>query len=113
MLNTRLEEVSQSEVTRQFGAKFAAELLTLPLGRWQGPVKSGYGLHLVHIEERNLGHLPSLGEVRDAVVREWETAKRREMKEAHYQALLSRYTVTIEKPPSIEAGTATVAEGAR
>jgi hypothetical protein len=113
MLNTRLEEVSQSDVTKQFGAEFAAELLTLPLSRWQGPVKSGYGLHLVRIEERNLGHLPSLGEVRDAVVREWEAAKRREMKEAHYQALLSRYKVTIEKPYSIEAGTATVAEGAR
>ena len=113
MLDPRLEEVPQSDVVRQFGAEFAAELLTLPLGRWQGPVKSGYGLHLVRVEERTLGHLPSLGEVRDAVVREWEAAKRREMKEAQYKALLTRYTVTIEKPHAIEAGTAAVADGAR
>ena len=110
MLDPRLEEVSQSEVVKQFGAEFAAELLTLPLGRWQGPVKSGYGLHLVRVEERTLGHLPPLAEVRDAVAREWTEMKRREMKEAHYQALLTRYTVTVEHPHSIDDRSAAVAE---
>lgn len=105
MLDTRMEKVSQSDVARQFGAEFAAELLTLPLGRWQGPVKSGYGLHLVRVEERTPGRLPPLAEVRDAVAREWTAAKRSEMKEAYYQALLTRYTVTIEKPRSSNDGT--------
>jgi len=103
MLDSHLEKVSQSEVARQFGAEFVAELLKLPLGGWQG-VKSGYGLHLVHVEGRTPGRLPPLAEVRDAVAREWEAVKRRETKEAHYQALLRRYTVTVEKV-SLDDGT--------
>jgi PPIC-type PPIASE domain len=110
MLDPRLDEASQSEIVKQFGAEFASELLTLPLGRWQGPVKSGYGLHLVRVEERTLGYLPPLAEVRDAVAREWAEMKRREMKEAHYQALLTRYTVTVEQPHSIDDRSAAVAE---
>ena len=110
MLDPRLEEVPQSDVVRQFGAEFAAELLTLPLDHWQGPVKSGYGVHLVRVEERILGHLPPLVEVRDAVAREWLNVKRREMKELHYQALLTRYAVTVEQPHSIDDRTAAGAE---
>ena len=108
-----LEEVSQGDVARQFGAEFAAELFTLPLGRWQGPVKSGYGVHLVRVKERTPGRLPPLVEVRDAVARDWTAAKRRAMKEAHYQELLKRYSVTIEKPLSDDTGTAVVAEVGR
>jgi hypothetical protein len=36
-----------SETRNLFGQNFATELLTLEQGRWQGPVRSGYGLHLV------------------------------------------------------------------
>jgi parvulin-like peptidyl-prolyl isomerase len=106
MLDTHWEGVSQADVERQFGAEFAAELLMLPLGRWQGPVKSGYGLHLVRVEERTPGRLPPLAEVRDAVAREWVAMKRHEIKEAQYQALLTRYTVTVEKPDSSDDGPA-------
>jgi hypothetical protein len=34
--------------------------------------------------------------VRDAVRREWDSARRKEANEKFYQALLERYTVTIE-----------------
>jgi len=110
MLDMHLEEVSQGDVARQFGAEFAAELFTLPLGRWQGPVKSGYGVHLVRVEGRIPGRPLPLAEVRDAVARDWTAAKRHEIKETHYQTLLRRYSVSIEKPPSGDSGTAVMAE---
>jgi hypothetical protein len=102
LLEHRFEAVSAGEVAKQFGEKFAAKLGELTPGQWQGPVESGYGVHLVLVSERTQGRVPELAEVRDAVRREWANAHRLEAKEKFYQALLQRYTVTIEKPQSAD-----------
>ena len=69
MLDDRYIAASASEVSSQFGAKFAEQLAALTPGQWQGPVDSGYGVHLVLVTERSDGRLPALGEIRDAVRR--------------------------------------------
>ena len=43
----RVQRASGRRRCRQFGEQFATKLVELPAGRWQGPVESGYGLHLV------------------------------------------------------------------
>jgi parvulin-like peptidyl-prolyl cis-trans isomerase-like protein len=99
LLEQNFADVPGSEVGRQFGEEFATDLGKLPTGQWQGPVESGYGAHLVFIGERTEGRLPALAEVRDLVRREWGNARRSEWTERFYQALLKRYTVTIETEP--------------
>lgn len=70
----------------------------LPIGTWQGPVESPYGLHLVFVDARSEGQKPSLDAVRGAVRRAWADQKRIEGNEKFYRALLDNYTVKIEKP---------------
>jgi hypothetical protein len=103
LLDHNYRTVSASEAARDFGEKFAATLDELPVGQWQGPVESGYGVHLVLVRERTQGRLPALEEVRAAVGRDWINARRLEANEKLYQALLQRYTVTIEQPPAAVA----------
>ena len=91
-----------SEVAKQFGEKFAAKLSGLSPGRWQGPVESGYGTHLVLVSERTEARLPALAEVRAAVRHEWANAQRLEANEKFYRDLLKRYTVTIERAEPVE-----------
>ena len=69
---------------------------------WQGPVASGYGVHLVLVNERIEGRLPSLAEARDAVRREWANAQRLDGSRRFYEEMLKRYTVTVENldPPA-------------
>jgi PPIC-type PPIASE domain len=55
------------ELQRRFGYKFVKYLNGLPLGSWEGPVPSRYGLHLVFIQERIPGRIASLSEVRHEV----------------------------------------------
>lgn len=98
LLERHFVDVPIDEVTKLFGEMFARRLDELPAGQWQGPVESGYGLHLVLISERIEGRLPGLEEVREAVHREWANARRLEANEKFYQSLLKRYTVTIEQP---------------
>jgi hypothetical protein len=94
LLEHQFAAVPASEVAKQFGEKFAAKLGGLSPGQWQGPVESGYGVHLVLVSERTEGRLPALAEVRDAVRREWDNARRLEANEKFYGELLKRYTVT-------------------
>ena len=98
LLDQEYKRVPTGEVSKQFGEKFAARLGDLLLGQWQGPIESGYGTHLVLVTDRDEGRMPLLKEVRDVVKLEWSNAQRSETNEKFYQALLKRYTVTVEDP---------------
>ncbi|HEY2918118.1 MAG TPA: peptidylprolyl isomerase [Candidatus Binatia bacterium] len=98
MLENDFKALPASEVVKQFGEKFAAKLGEMREGQWQGPIESGFGVHLVLISERTDGSLPALEDVRAAVRREWTNARRMEANEKFYQILLQRYVVTIERP---------------
>jgi len=103
MLDNDYHALPASEAGRIFGDKFAASLARLLLGKWQGPLESAYGMHLVFVSEHVGGRLPALAEVHDAVRREWDEAHRAEANDKFYAELLKHYTVTIERPAP-EAG---------
>jgi len=96
LLELRFEDVPLRDVAAQFGDEFAERVVELPVGQWQGPVESGYGLHLVLVGARTDDRAPELDEVRDALRRDWLNERRIAANEAYYQSLLQRYTVTIE-----------------
>jgi len=98
LLERSFKNISLSDVKKTFGDQFASALAALRLGKWQGPIDSGYGVHLVFVAQRSEGCLPALDEVRDQVRREWLEAKRKEATDKFYQAILSRYKVKIELP---------------
>ena len=68
-----------------------------PVRTRTGPGRSGFGLHLVFIEKRTEGEAVKLQGVRDAVAREWGSAKRREVRERFYWELRKKYVITVEK----------------
>jgi PPIC-type PPIASE domain len=98
LLDPKCDDVSFNDVARDFGDKFAASLGKLPVGKWQGPVESGLGIHLVYVSKRTPGRIPQLDEVRDAVRREWANEYRLEANSKFYEGLLQRYTVTVDRP---------------
>lgn len=103
LLEPSSQDVPARDVARDFGDKFAAALGELPVGKWEGPVESGLGMHLVYVGTRTNGRLPQLDEVRDAVRSEWANDYRLEENEKFYEGLLKRYTVTVELPqPALE-----------
>jgi hypothetical protein len=97
LLDHTFDGVPSGVIAKQFGESFAAAVARLPLGRWQGPIDSGYGAHLVYVGAREAGRMPALDDVRDAVRREWANAQRLEANDAFYRDLLKRHTVTIER----------------
>ncbi|MEJ8567126.1 peptidylprolyl isomerase [Elongatibacter sediminis] len=92
----RLEDVREGEIERLFGKVFAAGLQGIPVGQWSGPVRSGYGMHLVFIEDRSQGRVPALDDIREAVQREWLSARRRDAVSGLYDRLAAQYTIRVE-----------------
>jgi hypothetical protein len=110
LLKQDFKAASRSEVAGVFGREFAAQSSWVEIGVWQGPVTSGYGVHLVFVHERTEGHLPPLDEVRDAVRREWANAQRLEADEKFSQRPRERYSVRVEQPEKADGSSAVAAE---
>ena len=91
-------DVAMRDVASLFGQRFAAAIVEIDMGTWQGPIESGYGLHLVLVDERREGRLPDLDEVRNQVRREWENVRREEAIKKFYAYMLDSYEVVIEWP---------------
>lgn len=102
LLPPALANASPAEVERTFGSEFAATLARLPTGAWQGPVRSGYGEHLVIVDAFVPARTPALDEVRAQVERDFVRARAEQLGEAFYQKLRARYTVRIEAGPAAE-----------
>jgi hypothetical protein len=100
MLPREMPPSAVGEIGRVFGDDFAREVARLEPGRWAGPVQSGYGWHLVRVSERTEGGTRPLPEVREAVKREWQSARSREVVDSTYATLRGKYTIEIEGRPT-------------
>lgn len=103
MLAAEAHRLPLREIKTQFGEEFGKEILELKPGRWAGPVRSGYGLHLVLVQEHQDPRLQNLKDVRETVKRDWLIEKQREVKDAAYAKIRERYTIIIEKPKASDA----------
>lgn len=95
LLPSRMALSTPSAIDGVFGAGFFDDLKQLPTNRWVGPVESGYGVHLVRIDESVPGRVPPLEEVRDVILREWKSEKVIELREQVYSRLRERYIVEL------------------
>jgi parvulin-like peptidyl-prolyl isomerase len=77
---------------------FSEELDKLTIGDWQGPICSGFGIHLIRLAARTEGRLPELAEIRSVVQREWSNEKRIANRRKINDRLLEDYEVIIEWP---------------
>jgi parvulin-like peptidyl-prolyl cis-trans isomerase-like protein len=89
-----------ASIGHTFGEAFAEAIGKAEAGGWTGPIASGFGLHVVRVGERRQGRVPALGEVREAVLREWSNDRRKALESDRLAALLRRYEVSVESPPA-------------
>lgn len=83
-------------VARDFGDNFAKQVGAAPVGRWVGPLPSGFGVHLLRVNGRTAPALPPLAQIRAAVSREWESDQRARSSEANYRKAREDYDVIIK-----------------
>lgn len=82
-------------IARDFGPEFAQAVAGLPLGSWQGPVRSGYGWHIVYVEAVVPGRVPDFGEISNDVKTAWLAERKAEAWRAAYAEMRARYTIVL------------------
>ncbi len=97
MVDYQFTDQTEREIARSLGNGFVQSLDELPVGIWQGPITSGFGIHLVLIQERVEAKPAQLANVRKAVLRDFKADKRTQTNKLIYDVMRSRYEVTVEK----------------
>ena len=105
MFGYTFENQSDHQVSRIFGNDFTQSLVNLKTNTWQGPVVSGYGLHLVYITERKQAWLPPLSDIRDTVLFELLAERRKSANMQFYETLRERYDIIVEMPEAKKLAT--------
>jgi len=97
MLAHNYSALSEDEVTRQFGRRFATALFEVEPDDWQGPVASGYGLHLVRVTDVWEGSVPELDVVRNEVLRDFTAELRDQAQAVMFSSLATQYEIAIDE----------------
>jgi peptidyl-prolyl cis-trans isomerase C len=99
MFQSEYSQRTPQEVAQVFGVAFAGELAKLPAGAWVGPVESGYGWHLVRVEEAVAPRVPEFETVEPAVREAWMREQRDLLQKAAYERARARYEVAVKSGP--------------
>jgi hypothetical protein len=100
----RLASERRGAVAATFGGEFAEGLSAIEPGVWSGPIRSGYGLHLVLVESLIPGRPLTLAEAEREVRRDWANERRNEAIDKLYETLREQYTITVEPMGAAQAG---------
>lgn len=98
---------------KEFGPQFALAVAKLPIGSWQGPIESGFGWHLVFVDNAIPGHVPDFEEVEPDLKTAWLSEQKALAWEKAYQELRAKYTVLMPKPPENERAAAALSAKAK
>ena len=96
MLNTHYVGQDERSLVSSFGETFAQQVLALEPGTFEGPVESGYGLHLVKIYDRQEAYLPDIDVVATRIRYDMEQESREAAKELFYTEILKNYKVEFD-----------------
>lgn len=96
MIQSQFTNAPEFTIQRDMGLAFTESLKQLSPGSWQGPIESGFGLHLVFIDSYSAGTVPELALIKEAVANDWQLSQQETTNAAFYAALREKYLITIE-----------------
>lgn len=96
-LPANMENATAREISDRFGMDFAAAIEGFDAGpEWRGPLRSGFGWHIVRVRERNV-EPADFDSIRPQLENDWRSAQIAERKAAAYQVLRDAYRIEIDR----------------
>jgi len=83
------------EISSHFGSQFQEQLFALkPDERWQGPIQSNFGWHLVLLVKNTPAYIPELMAIGSAVFADAQRQQQRSIKRQAIFKLMAKYQIT-------------------
>ena len=95
----RYENTDAVALDRQLGMEFSKAMETTETGKWTGPIRSGFGLHLVYITYTKEPERPPLKSIRKELVRDYEYESQQRVNEQIFRELRNNYTIVFDLDP--------------
>jgi peptidyl-prolyl cis-trans isomerase C len=94
LLEKRYTNATQMDVKRNFGdSAFTDSIFKMPLHHWSHPIESGYGWHLIYVENINQAVEAPFELIKNEVLKSWQNADLQQQEAKNNKELLSQYTV--------------------
>lgn len=91
----QFDKLYEPQVDKELGGDLAVSLRSLPLNEWSGPVKSGYGFHLIYLSEKQEPYFPDFQDIRDELARDFAYQTEVENQLLIYHSLKKNYDIEI------------------
>lgn len=95
LLPFRMRLSEEARIEGLFGKGTFEKLEALPLNEWQGPLKSGYGAHLVRVTENQPSEVLAFDLVREDVVTDWTQKRAQDIRADALEAMRQRYRIVV------------------
>ena len=96
LVDAEFNDIDLQTVSNLFGPDFAKAAFVMTPGKWEGPVPSGFGLHLVQVTKSRPAEARPFETARKEVVSEWRRQKEFEIRAAYVAKLKEKYGVDID-----------------
>lgn len=95
LLLTSYQNKDQSSITQLFGEEFFQQINTTEIGKWQGPILSSYGGHLVEVSQITPSSQLPLAQVSEQIIQILLDKRREESEQRYYDNLRNNYQVSV------------------
>lgn len=93
-LQTDYSDFERLDLVQQFGdGPIVDGILSSPVHQWAGPLRSGYGWHLIYVSHREEVSVPPFDEVRDKVKDAYMDAMKEKANRERYDAYRKQYVI--------------------
>ena len=94
---------SAFKIARDYGSVFTSSLDSLEMGKWVGPVQSGFGIHLVNILEKKAAGYYEFNEIAEKVSTDYNFDASNNFKKELIASFLKNYSIQIDvEDPSLK-----------
>lgn len=97
LLQDSYKDVSAGRIRRDFGSRFSTSLSKAKSNRWDGPIPSVYGHHLVLISSRTPPKDATFESVKVEIRKDLELERQNSANDAYFDQLRTQYTVEINR----------------
>jgi hypothetical protein len=96
LVDADFKGANEQTVSALFGGEFARSVFALEPGNWNGPIRSGYGLHLVKVIDLRKPQILSFAAAQPQLVREWQREQGQVANEKFMNELRRKYRVVVD-----------------
>jgi len=93
------ESTDRYELDRQLGMEFSRALENLDTVLWSGPVRSGFGWHLIYVTEKIPARAPAYESIIKELKRDFEYENQRKINDQVYNELRRNYEIEFDLDP--------------